>query len=1048
MNLSVASVKRPVTTLMCVLVAISFGLMSLMNMGLDMLPNMNIPVVLVMTSYDGASSEEIKNLVTEPMEKAVASVSGLDTLQSTSSAGSSIVAAQFDFSVDVDVAAQDVRERVDMYKAMLPEDASDPTVMKLDITSMTGNIMVSATSDKRDINDLKEMMDDLIVPRIERQNGVASVTMIGGDEKIIEVALNQEKMRAYGISESTVTGLLASENINTPLGSVYQGDKNLTLRIKGEYRDITEIKDVVIPTGTGGSVFLSDIATVTEKYDENRGFSYTNNKESIFMAISKNSTANTVNVADAVFDEIEKIQEDYPEIEFTTIFDPSDYIKTSLSSVGTSALQGGIFAVIVLFLFLREIRSTLVVAVSMPVSIITTFAVMKLMNVNFNLMSLGGLTLGIGMLVDNSIVVMESIFVKLEQGKDRITAAKEGGTEVINSVLASTLTTVAVFLPITMVGGTVAELFNDLCLTIVFSLLSSLVVSVTFVPMACSVLLTPDVVEPKKSKGPIGWVLDLVGGVITALEKGYDKLIHVVLNNKKATVAVAIAFVVITGMVIPNMNTEFMSSTDESSVSIDISLPKGTTIDKTEDISWKVIHAIEDIEEIKDISARAGGDSASSAIMGSSEDSASITISLYKKGDKEHPRKRSTAEVGEEMRDRVKNIAGADITVSYSGNSMGSYSSGDFEVVLYSDDSEQLQKTSDRILNIVKGFEGITDVESSVEDRSPNATIRIDKRKANNLGINVASISSLLRTDITGTAPTTFKIDGEEYDIKVVLEDGKVDYLTDVEELLIPTGTGSAVPLSEISEIVDEDVPVSISREDQTDYVSITGALESGYAVSQLQQQFEAAMQSFNMPSTVTWKYGGSTEDMATAFSGLAIALIVALFLVYMIMAAEFEAFSFPFIVMFSIPIAITGGLFGTFIYGQNISVTTLLGLIMLAGVVINNAIVLIDYANLRMREEGLSYKEAMLAAGPLRLRPILMSTLTTVLGMLPMMISQADGSESMRGLAVAVVFGLSFSTLVTLLLIPAIYVAFNERIDKRRKKREARKAAKAARRR
>ena len=1042
MNLSSLSVKRPVTTIMCVLVALCFGLMSMLNLSMDMMPNMNIPIVLIMTTYEGASSEEIKNLVTKPMEDAVATVSGLDTLQSQSSAGNSMVMARFDYSVDVDVAAQDVRERVDMYKSMLPEGAKDPMILKIDINSMMGNIMISASSDSKSINELKNTIDDLIVPRIERQKGVASVSTVGGNDKIIEVSLNQEKMRAYGIGESTVTGTLVSENINTPLGSVYKGDKNLTLRIKGEYRDINEIQDVLIPTGTGGTVFLSDIADVNEKYDESKAFSYTDGKESITMSVSKTSTANTVDVSKAVFAEMAKIQEEMPDINFVTVSDPAEYIQLALKSVADSLWQGGVFAIIVLFIFLREIRSTLVVAVSMPVSIVTTFAVMRLMNVNFNMMSLGGLTLGIGMLVDNSIVVMESIYKKLEEGKDRIRAAIEGGSEVVNSVLASTLTTVAVFLPITMVEGQVSELFNDMCLTIVFSLLCSLVVAVTFVPMACSLLLSPENVEKKKRKNIVSRFLDLIGKFLELLEKGYDKLIHKALDMKKLTVAVAVLFVFLTGIVVKDMNSEFMSSTDEGEISVSVSLPKGSSITRTEEIVWKVVDAIENDPDIKHMSMSAGSSgNGMSALSGGGEDSCTISINLNKKSE---GRTRTTDEIAAEMRKKVTNIAGAKIEVSSSGSSMGSYSSGGLEIDVFGDDAEAAKKVSEDFVDILKGMDGLADVKSSLEESSPNATIRIDKRKANSLGISVSSISNLLRTDITGSKPTKYKINGDEYDIKVVLEDGKVNYISDVEQLLIPTAGGGSVPLKEICEIVDEDVPVAIARENQKDKIAVTATLD-GAALSEAQTYFETAFSTYNMPASVSWQYGGSAKYMAEAFSGLLVALVVAVLLVYMVMAAEFEAYSFPFIVMFSIPIAITGGLFGNFIWGQDISVTTFLGLIMLAGVVVNNAIVLIDYANLQVRERGKNYKEAMLIAGPVRLRPILMSTLTTVLGMLPMMLSQADGSESMRGLAVTVVFGLSFSTLVTLVLIPAIYVAFNERIDKRKKKRQARKEKRAA---
>lgn len=1039
MSLSKISVKRPVTTLMVLLIVIMFGLMSLMSLGVDLMPNMNIPIAVVITTYDGAGPEEIKTLVTEPIEEACASVSGLDTIESSSANGMSLVMLRFDYDEDIDVCATDVREKIDLVKYALPDDAGDPMVMKIDINSLSGSIMFTASADGRDITELKTLIDDKVVPRLERVSGVASVTVMGGNESEIKVQLNEEKMRGYGVSESTVSSLIAAENINTPLGDISKGDKNLTLRVKGEYRSIEEIKNIIIPTSTGGSVYLSDVADVFWGYKDSTAVSYTNDIESIQIIASKNSTSNTVEVCENVFAEMDLIKAEMPDINFITLLDPSDYINKAISSVVESLVYGALFAILVLFVFLNDIKSTLIVGISMPVSVVATFAVMKFAGVNFNIMSLGGLTLGIGMLVDNSIVVMESVFKKLEEGCDKVTAAIDGAKEVTNSVIASTLTTIGVFFPIVFAGGQVGEIFNDMCLTIIFSLTCSLVVALTFVPMAASIFLSSEDIHREMSKNPVTVLLIWVNKGIDKLFAGYSKLLNLVLNYKKATVAVAIAFVVLTGMVIPGMDFDFMASTDEGQVGITVSTPTGTKADVTEEIAWKVVDAVRDAEEIKDIAFSVGSEGTSSMMSSSADDCAEITITLKNKSE---GRKRSTDEIVMDMRTKVANIPGAEIEITASGNSMGSYSSSGLEINIYGDEQETLIATGKDFVNILKTVDGLSDVKSSADETAPATTIRINRNKASQFGISVASISSMLRTNITGSTAATYKVDGDEYDITVVGNTDNIEYLSDVETILIPTATGGSIPLGEISELIDEDIPTTITREDQTDMVTVTANL-NGISLTEAKNAFDEKIMGHPISDDCTWEYGGTTEQMNEAFTTLIIALIVALFLVYMIMAAEFESFVFPFIVMFSIPIAMTGGLFGNFLAGQSINVTSLLGLIMLAGVVINNAIVLIDYGNLQMRENGLTYKQAMAVAGPARIRAVLMSTLTTVLGLFPMWLSQADGAEMMRGLAVTVIFGLSLSTLVTLLLVPAIYVAVNERIERNKKRKQARKERK-----
>ncbi len=1047
-SLSKTAVRRPVTILMCVLAAVAFGIISIGSLKLDLYPNMNIPVVLVMTSYDGVGSEEIEKLITEPIESAVGTVSGLDELSSTTSNGSSMVMIQFDSDTDIDTAASDVREYIDLVKGRLPDDANEPMILKIDPNSMT-SLSISVSSDKMNINDLKSLVENELSDRFERQGNVSSVSVMGGQEKEYRVILQEDKIRGYGISETTVTNMLAAENSNTPMGSIEQGDKNLTIRVKGEFKDMEEVKNIPFTLGNGSIVYLRDFADIEEVYKEASSESYTNGKPSIQLAIRKTSTGNTVDMSEGILKELAKMEREYPDIDFLVINDPADQINSSISNVVTSALQGAVFAVIVLYLFLRNFKSTLVVGLAMPISIITTIALMYFTGMTLNLMSLGGLTLGIGMLVDNAIVVLESIYKKLEEGVDRKTAASEGAREVGTAIFASTLTTVAVFLPIPVFGGMAGELFTDLSLTITYSLTSSLIVALTFVPMCASVILRPEnaTANVHKRRNIFTAALDFVGYILSALEAGYKFILDKALKRKKITVLIMVGFVILTGSCFSSVGMDFMPSSDAGMVSISIDMPTGSKLEPTSEITWKIINIIDECREtefpeIKNVSFSTGGGSGMSSLTGGSEDTASISIELV---DKEN-RERTSADVARAMKPKFKDIAGADIEVTESGGAAGRFSGGGVTLNILGDETERLQEIADGFVELMETIPGLTEVKTSLEEAAPQTTINIDRNKASAYGITSSAVAGIVRTAVYGSVATTYKIDGDEYDIRVMHDNDKINYIKDVESILIPTSGGATVPLSELATITSVDTPTTITRDNQQRYVSVTANLD-GIDLGTANTQIKAKLDSeFIMPDGYSYEFGGNSEEMGEAFGALGNALLLAILLVYMIMAAQFEAFSYPLMIMGAMPIAMTGGIFGLFIAGESLSMTGFLGLIMLAGVVVNNAIVLVDYANLLIRERDLEYTEAMKVAGPARLRPILMSTLTTVLGMLPMMLSTKEGAEMMTGLATVMVYGLTLSTLITLIFIPTIYVGYNNIKVRRRKRKEKRRARRAER--
>lgn len=1034
MGLSKIAVKRPVSTIMVILIVIAVGVLSITNINLDMMPNMNIPIAIVSTTYSGAGPEEVENLITAPLEGALGTVPGVKEITSISSYASSIVVIQFEDSTDINIAALDMREKVDMIKGYLPDDASDPMVLKIDINSMSA-ISIGVTAENMDLVELKHIVEEKMVNRIERQDGVASVSVSGGREKEISVILNEERLRGYGISESVVSQILMTENLSIPTGSVKQGDKRLTLRVSGEFADIEEIEALPFATSTGAVVYLRDFAEVKETLVDVSSISYINEQPSIMMSVQKQSTANTVKVSDNVRNELDKISQEMPELSIKLILDPADYIRFSLNTVMDSAVKGGILAIIILYVFLRNFRSTLVVAAAMPVSIISTFVLMYYSDITINIMSLGGLTLGVGMLVDNSIVVLESIYRKMEDGTERRTAAIEGAREVASSVVASTLTTIAVFLPISFAGGLTAQIFNQLSLTIGFALVSSLVVSLTFVPMACSLILRVEHVKGQYKRVNIFTKLfDLIGRIITWLEKWYKRLLSFCLRHKALTCIFVAVFVILSLSSLAVVGMEFMPATDEGGISISIQMPKGTLVEETEKLAFEVVDILDGkYPEARDVSISVGG-GLMSMFGSSSGDSATISINLVGKTQ----RNRNADEIAISMSGELENVAGAEITVASVNQAMGSFASGGIDINIKGDYLEELSQIADDFKEIIESVPGTRDVTTSIQDSTPQATIKVNRGKASSYGISAYNVSSIISTAVSGTVATTFKEGGMEYDIRIRQDKSNFDYLSDIQNILVPSPLGVNVPLYELAVIEITDMPVSISRENQQRYVSVSSGLE-GRDSGSVMKDISAKLDGYQMPDNYYWEETGTLQQMQETFADLALALIMAVLLVYMIMAAQFESLVYPFIVMFSVPAALSGGIFGLFITNEIFSITSFLGLIMLSGIVVNNAIVLIDYINLLIRERKMTLEEAITTAGPVRLRPILMTTLTTVLALVPMMISQSEGAELMRGLATVVVFGLGISTFITLLFVPVVYMVINNIKIKFKNKRRSR---------
>ena len=1018
MNISSASVKRPVTTLMISLVVIVFGLVSLGKLPIDLLPDFELPIAVVIASYEGVGPQEMENLVTRPLEEAIATVGNIENVSSVTSEGQSIIIAQFSFNTDMDFAALEMREKVDLVKGYLPDGVSEPMVLRVDPNAQA--ILQLSLSNTGDLAQAQAIAEDLIKPRLERIEGVASVDIRGGYENQILIQLKNEKLQGYGITPDYLAQIIAAENLNLPGGTVNKGNQELTIRTVGEFETLDEIRNLRIPLPTGATVQLKEIADVEMKYKELTSLAKTNGENSIIVSVQKQSGTNTVQVANAVSAEIEKIQEENKNLDMQILFDQSDYIEMAIDTVKDSAIQGAILAVLVLLLFLREFRPTLIIATSIPVSIIATFAVLYFSGITLNLMTLGGLALGLGMLVDNSIVVLENIFRYRENGYSSIDAAQLGAKEVGMAVTASTLTNVAVFLPIVFMEGITSTIFKELALTVTVSLMVSLVVAVSLIPMLSSKLLSSNISsksQRKKAKKP-GRISSWLEEVYQKVEDGYRSLLAKAQGHRFLTVLVVAIIFVLSLIPMSSLGREFLPQTDEGLVTISVSLPAGAELKDTEAILTQIESELEDIPEIEMVFSTAGSGSAMSmSLSGRQTNVGTVNCILT---DIEN-RQRTAQEVADEIRNRIYDIPGAEKKVSAS--SMASLSlagGGAINIQIKGDDIDTLKTIGDDVCDIIKTIDGTREVESSLAEGIPEVQIRVDRTRASQYGLTAAQIASTVRGTISGMIATRFKYQGDEIDVVIQGDESISKSIANLEQMMISTPAGIRVPLGQVAEVVVDRGPVSITRDGQVRMVTVSAQIV-GRDLGSVSRDIEQKLQDYDMPEGYSYELAGENEEMVKAFKDLTMVLILAVILVYMILAAQFESLVQPFTIMLSVPLGLVGGILALAITGRTINVASLIGLIMLAGIVVNNTIVLIDFI-LTLRREGMERDKAIIEAGPIRLRPVLMTTLTTVLGLLPMAFATGEGAELEAPLAIALIGGLVLSTVITLIFIPVVY--------------------------
>ena len=925
MNIGKFSVKRPVTIAMAALVLILFGVVSFTRMSIDLMPKMDLPIMAVMTSYDGAGPEEVEQRVTKPIEASMAGISGMNSITSISSAGSSVVMVMFEYGTNLDSATNDIRDALEMAKMMVPEEAQDISILKLDINSLP--IITIGVSGDRSLEDVNKIVEDTIAPRLERIEGVASVNVSGGQEQQVIITADPHKLSNYGLTAGSISQIIMAENMNSPGGYITQGSQEILVRTLGQYESIEALADTKLTLQTGATVRLCDIVDIRIGLSEADSIVTLNGEKVISLEIQKESDGNTVNVDTDVRKALAELDEElYDDIELTIAYSSADMINSSVDNVVTNLWQAVVIAMLVVFIFLGNFRSTIIIGVAIPLSIISTFVLLYFGDYTLNLVTLAALALSVGMVVDNSTVVLENIYRHRSMGKSKYQAAVEGTQEVVSAVTASTLTTVAVYLPFIFVGGMTEQIVIPFALTICFALIASLVVSITVVPMMSSKLLIMyEYNEEHKPRG-IGKFQVWFDGKFNKFIEWYQGVLVAALNHKKRTMLIVSAALIGSCMLVPMIGAELFPSQDAGQISVSISLPSNTVMEETKQVADYVEDIVERTPEVDLIMNSVNGNSAS------------LTVVLVPLDQRE----RSSADVAHALQKQVDGIPGAKVTVSAMDMiSMGS--GGSISIRIQGNNPDDLEQLAGSIEAAMRTVDGVVNIDNSVADTDEELNIIIDRDKAAYYNISANNVYQTVSLALNNSTISKYRGGEEELDIVLKYPDEMTTSLDDLRNLMIPSNTGGQVPLSEVASVEHGFGQKSITRQDQSRVETVSCDVY-GRDLNSVNTEIMALVNQLPVPAGCEIVSGGDIESMQEVFGDLFLAIGMAFLLVYMVMACQFESLWNPLLIMASVPVMFIGVFIGLFLTGQRISMMSLLGILMLEGIVVNNAIVLIDY--------------------------------------------------------------------------------------------------------
>lgn len=1017
MIISRLSIGRPVFTAMVVLIVVLLGVVSLSRLPIDLMPDITFPTLSIVANYENASPEEMEELVTRPIEEALTAIPGVEEVTSFSSEGTSQVRVGFSWGTDLDSAANDVRDRLDRVMTRLPEDVDRPILRKFDLASFP--ILILGAAGNLDPIEMRRIMEEQVKYRIERIPGVASMDVFGGLDREIHVNLRADKVKALALPLDQILTTLRAENVNIPAGPLERGDMELMVRTPGEYTSLDDLRNTVIAVRDGAPIPLSEIADVQDSWQRVTRIVRVDGRPGIRMAVQKQSGTNTVSVARDVLDELERINRDLPYIRIVPIIDTSDYIQRSISNLGSSLLYGGLLAILVLLFFLRNVRSTTIVAVSIPISVIATFALMYFGGFTLNLMTLGGLALGVGMLVDNAIVVLENIF-RLRKSGEIHAAAIKGVEEVTPAIIASTITTLAVFIPLIFMRGMSGVMFKQLSYVVSLALLCSLAAALTLVPMLSARLLRPMRHENERRGSIPRRMLEATGGAFSTLEETYRNILRFSLEHRWSVAGLSVLCLVGSLLLIPSVGVEFMPTTDEGEVRINAEMAVGTRLDVTEKLFVAIEEVVQrEVPEMQNMVTFIGGD-----FRGRTSHAGQLRVSLVPLSE----RNRSSEEIANLLRRELRDIPGATIRTRPGQGlfllRMGQTDSDRIQVDIRGHDLDTADYLADRVRNMLLAVDGVTDARVRRETGNPEELILVDRGRASDMHLTISEIANMLRTVLSGSRAGNFREGGNEYRILVKIADSERMSISELLSLTLTNRHGEAVVLGNVVDVRPWSGPVMIERKDQERGVSVSAnytGKDMGSVIADVRQN----LREIPVPRDFSIVVAGDYEEQQKAFRELLMGFILAIILIYMVMAALYESFKYPFIVLFSVPLAVIGVVVMLFITNTTFNVQSYIGCIMLGGIVVNNAILLVDYTNLLRRRDGMGLMEAIEEAGRRRLRPILMTATTTILALVPLALGLGEGGEAQAPMARAVIGGLLSSTLITLVFVPTVYSLF-----------------------
>lgn len=1020
------AVRRPVFTFVVFGILLLAGFLSLTNLPLELYPDVTLPALSIITFYPGASAEDVEAQVVKPLEEAISTIPDLKEITSVSNENVGAVTARFEWGKDLDAAINDIRDKIDLAKMDFPEDVEEPMLWKFDVSIMP-IIIMGATSDDPQV-DIRKLVEDRVAESLKRVEGVAAVPIWGGGKKRqVNIKVDKTKLDGYGLDLGYILKVLEAENLNIPAGPIELGKYRYLVRVPGEFRDVDEIAQIPIVSRMGSITRLRDIAEVEDGYAEQNNFVRVNGKEGVFFAINKRSGANTVAVAQKVRAELKRIEEENPGLKIIIVQDLSDFISRSIRNLTRTILVAAALVVLVTLFLLGNLSASLIIAVTIPVSLIVAFIFLYIRGASINIVSLSALAVAMGLVVDNAIVVLENIFHHREKGETKTEASIFGASEVGQAILASTLTTVAIFVPLLLVRGFVSVMFSQFAFAVPVVLFASLFSATTLAPMLASRFLRIGRKSGKSLRG------NLSDRVFSLLENRYGGTLEWALRHKWAPILVAIILFAIGLFGLGTVKKEFFSKTDQGYFEGSIELPLGTNLAITDSVIAVIEKLVaERVPEAKVILASAGeSESGFGLIEGRGESSSSGSISVLLVDREE--RQRSSEEIAFELNKEVKSMPGvkrAYFSAGTGGPEFGAQK--DISIEIYGYDIEITDKLAKEIKTKLEAIPGLVGITVSRESRKPELWVKIDRQRAYSYGISMAQAAGYLRIALQGVEATSLRRGGDEIGIVVRLDEESRRDPRLLETFLIPTPMGKSIPLSNIAEVIPARGPLSIERKNKERVVKVEADLHGRPLGDALSEVTDSLSQAY-VPKEIRVEVGGTAEQFRESFQTLFLALIVGVILVYAVMAAQFESFLDPFIIMFAIPFAVTGVFLAFFITQKPLSIMGYVGLIMLTGIVVNNAIVLVDYTNI-LRRRGRGLEEAIIEAGRRRLRPVLMTTFTTVFGLLPLALSRAEGAELWSPLGISVIGGLLFSTMVTLILVPVLYSLFER---KRRRKVE-----------